>query len=261
MIVNNLEGGIGNQLFQLAAGYSHARRIGVDFAINFNFSVFVGQGHVAQKYKKNILSKIPETNRSRDEFMEWKQPNFSFNPIPTYDNLILLGYFQSEKYFSDFSDEIRDLFVFPKSLKKKIDKKMRFSSKKKIGVHIRRGDYKSPGVKEVLPPLNINYFFNAMKLFKDNEVDFLIFTDDFSSVKNEIDLSGFHNLDNKDEIEDLYALSQCDGVIMSNSSFSWWGAWLGKEKYKVVTPLKWFGPKGPGKGVYEDVYNDKWIRL
>ena len=114
MIVNNLEGGIGNQLFQLAAGYSHARRIGVDFAINFKFSGFCGQGHVAKKYKKNILSKIPETNRSRDEFFEWQQPKYNFSPIPTYDNLILLGYFQSEKYFSDFSHEIRDLFFFSK---------------------------------------------------------------------------------------------------------------------------------------------------
>ena len=74
-----------------------------------------------------------------------------------------------------------------------------------------------------------------------------------------IDVSIFKNLHNSDEIEDLYSLSQCDGVIISNSSFSWWGAWLGKKKYKVISPNRWFGPKGPKN--YQDIYKKDWIKI
>ena len=66
-------------------------------------------------------------------------------------------------------------------------------------------------------------------------------------------------MNNEDEVEDLFALSQCDSIIMSNSSFSWWGAFLGKTKEKVICPIKWYGPKGPQD--FHDLYEDKWIRV
>jgi hypothetical protein len=63
----------------------------------------------------------------------------------------------------------------------------------------------------------------------------------------------------KSEIEDLYLLSQCDAHILTNSSFSWWGNYLGKEKEKTVVPNIWFGPHGP-KDTH-DVYRDNWIKV
>ena len=68
------------------------------------------------------------------------------------------------------------------------------------------------------------------------------------------------NLNNENELEDLYSLSQCDGIIMSNSSFAWWGTYLGKNKYKVVSPSIWFNPSSPDL-ITTDLYKDEWIKI
>jgi len=258
MIINNFLGGLGNQLFQIAAGFSHASSIGSNFAINYDLGIGFGQGHNPQRYRNNIYSRIPQT--SKNQFIPYQEPCFNFSPIPKIDDLCLVGYYQSEKYFSSFGDEIKKLIFFPNDIKKKIDEKMRFSYKKKIGIHIRLGDYYDEKNKGVFAEIDIkNYISNAIEFFKDDDVEFLIFSDDFVSLKSKFDVSIFNDLQNSDEIEDLYSLSQCDGVVISNSSFSWWGAWLGKKKYKVIAPNRWFGPKGPKD--YSDIYKKDWIKI
>ena len=102
------------------------------------------------------------------------------------------------------------------------------------------------------------YLNDAIKQFGDDN-EFLIFSDDLNLLKQEVNLTNFVNLENDNEIEDLYSLSQCDSVIISNSSFSWWGAFLGKKKEKIICPDKWFGPVGPQDSC--DIYEDFWIRI
>ena len=262
MITNVLCGGLGNQLFQIAAGFAHSMRMKTDYAINYNFSLnkkFVGQGKSPEKYKDNFFSKIPETDKEQKSFLPYIQPDFRYKQIPVSDNLILHGYFQSEKFFENFHNEIEQLFFFSPELKNKINKKMAFSTKKKVGVHIRRGDYKLEKNKDFHPLIDVNYYFKAMNFFSTDCVDFIIFSDDFETVNYEFDISNFKNLNNTDEIEDLYSLSQCDAVIMSNSSFAWWGAWLGKDKYKVISPSIWFNSSSPY--IATDLYKDEWIRI
>ena len=63
MIINNFLGGLGNQLFQIAAGYAHARRINSKFAINYSLNhVGFGQGHHPEKYRYSVYKNIPTTN-------------------------------------------------------------------------------------------------------------------------------------------------------------------------------------------------------
>ena len=107
--------------------------------------------------------------------------------------------------------------------------------------------------------IDANYYLKAMNFFSSDNVDFIIFSDDFESVMNEFDISMFKNLNNKSELEDLYSLSQCDGIIMSNSSFAWWGTWLGKKKYRVISPSIWFNTCGTNFST--DLYKDEWIRI
>ena len=262
MITNVLYGGLGNQLFQISAGFAHSMRMKTDYAINYNFSLnnkFVGQGNSPEKYKDNIFSKIPLTDKEQKSFLPYIQTDFRYEQIPVSNNLILYGYFQSEKFFENFHKEIEDLFFFPPELKNKINKKMAFSTKKKVGVHIRRGDYKLEKNRLRHPLIDANYYFKAMSYFSSDCVDFIIFSDDFKSVLNEFDISMFKNLNNKSELEDLYSLSQCDGIIMSNSSFAWWGTWLGKKKYRVISPSIWFNTCGTNFST--DLYKDEWIRI
>ena len=254
MIINSLIGGLGNQLFQIAAGYSLSINLKTSYAINYEIINGYGQGKHPSNYKESIFKKIPKT--SRNIFKIFEQNGHSYYPIPLVDELCLIGYFQSEKYFFKNSEAIKELFFFSDEIKKKIKKKFSYLDKKKnVGIHLRRGDYLN--LSDIHPPVRRKYILDSMKIFNSKEVNFIFFSDDISSIKKDLHDESFIFLDNDSELEDLFSLSICDSVIMSNSSFSWWGNWLGKKKEKTIAPKIWFGPKGPPHPF--DLYDDKWI--
>ena len=239
MITACLTGGIANNLFQVSAGYALAKKIGVEFVINYNISNAKSNLYNTKSYKRSLFKNIKETNYL--DFNNYHQEGFSYKPLPLRDNLCLIGFFQSELFFDRYQNEIKKLINFPKSVKNKVDKKLKKIKRKKVGVHIRWGSYKN--TPTLLPPMPKIYFDLAMRKFTD--VEFILFTDDLETVNKEFDISVFKRLNNKTDIEDLYAMTQCDSMIMSNSSFSWWGSWLGIEKEKIIVPPIWFGIAGP----------------
>jgi len=251
-------GGLGNQLFQIATGYAHAQKVNSQYAINYNLNhIGFGQGHHPQKYRETLYKKIPVTDKNIPFVFEEK--GFIYKPITRIDNLCLVGYFQSEKYFKNYENEIKNLLEFDENIKKKINNKISKIKKKIVGVHVRLGDYLHKQYDGVFHTINYpSYLKKAMNLF-DDSYEFLIFSDEPSLLKNTINFNKFIDLKNENEVEDLYALSQCNSIVMSNSSFSWWGAWLGKSKKLIVSPDQWFGPKGPKD--YEDRFNDNWIKI
>ena len=115
------------------------------------------------------------------------------------------------------------------------------SSESSISIHIRRGDYISDSVvNNILGVISDEYYKKAINLIMEriNKPKFYIFSDDISWVKQNfypemekhiIDL----NLPNRDVYE-LWLMSQCKHNIIANSSFSWWGAWLGNYPEKIV---------------------------
>ena len=132
MISSNLDGGLGNMLFQIAAGYAHSLRINSKFFLldsskNFRENYFDQMRqpnikkyakktvHSWKKYKNNIFSKIPVHPHENLELI--KQGCFKY-PIPFKDNIIIEGFFQSEKFFKDYENEIKDLFTFDNNIKK-----------------------------------------------------------------------------------------------------------------------------------------------
>ena len=94
----------------------------------------------------------------------------------------------------------------------------------------------------------------------DEEYEFLIFSDDLKYLKKTIDTQNFINLKNNDEIEDLFALSQCDEIVMSNSSFSWWGAFLGNEKKKEFF-VQINGLVQRDLRIFKIYIEDSWIKI
>tara|TARA_B100000963_G_scaffold241913_1_gene211668 strand:+ start:582 stop:1343 length:762 start_codon:yes stop_codon:yes gene_type:complete len=250
-------GGIGNQLFQISAGFAHAKKIQTDYAINYKIGLGNGQGYHHRRYRDTLYKNIPETNHN--VFIPYQDPKFSYTPISKLNNLCLIGYFQSKKYFLGYEEEVKSLFEFPNFLSNKVLNKLNKIKKKKVGIHLRLGDYRAKSIEGVFHKIDYSLYLNdAIKHFGD-DYEFLIFSDDLSLLKQEVNLKNFVNLKNDNEIEDLYSLSQCDSVIMSNSSFSWWGAFLGKTKEKVICPDKWFGPRGPKNS--QDLYEDSWINI
>jgi len=257
MIINNLCGGLGNQLFQIAAGYSLAKNNNDTYAINYDLQHHTSHpaGNTKAKYRDNLFSTITSTNDIPPN--QFQEPNFHYAPIPyTSPGMLLHGYLQSEKYFADNKEDIKQLFTFPEETKLKISKAIRAlkskTNKKVIGIHVRRDDYLQ--LSTIHPACTVEYFKEAISKF-ENSI-FIVATDTPLWAKQNLCSDNVILCNSSNEIEDMYMLSQCDGNIISNSTFGWWGAYLGKEKEAVVAPSVWFGPEGPQD--YYDIYPSEW---
>lgn len=131
-------------------------------------------------------------------------------------------YYQDPEFFEPYGRELKSMFG-PKG--PTIDQ---------IAIHVRRGDYvNNPFYVDLT---ETSYYEDAMALFPG--CDFLVFSDDIEWCKEYFKGQQFEFSEGNSEIEDLDLMSSCKGVIIANSSFSWWGAYLSNGK--VVAPQKWY---------------------
>lgn len=254
MIIPRLKGGLCNQMFTIAAAYSTALSLNSELAINYSVPHVGGQGASPQRYKDNFYKNIQSTDiipKSVFNEVDW-----SYSPIPLVDNSLIDGYFQSEKHFTKHADMVRDLFYFPEEIKTKVNTGLAKLTKKLLCIHVRLGDYILPAYSSTHLICDRNYYHNALKQFNLDEYTILVCTDDVANYMRYINIDNAILCNGKSELEDLYVLSQCDACIISNSTFSWWGSYLGKQKEKVCAPSRWFGVDGPKN--YKDIYRDSW---
>ena len=191
----------------------------------------------------------------------YTESGFSFHPgifeTVKGSNWDIRGYFQSEKYFKHNESLVRSEFLFRDDVVESC-KDSKVDPSNKIAIHIRRGDYVNLG--DVHPFPSKGYYKKAMEMFPGRE--FLIFSDDIEWCrKSDIFFGEEKNgyfFSRGNQYQDMYLMSQCDGHIIANSSFSWWGAWLA-NKEKVIAPKTWFGSKGPQE--WKDVYCKGWTVL
>ena len=257
MIVPNLTGGLGNQMFMVAATYSKSLDLKCSMAINYNLPHYAMQGSPPTIYKNEIYKNIPETNYIPKNV--YKEPDWAYSPLPNETDLLVNGYLQSGKHFEHNWEKVKSLFFFSEQTKNKIKNFLNRFTKKTIGVHVRLGDYLKPDCLNIHFLCQPDYFKTALKLFNLNNYEIIICTDTPSLINQFINFENVHIMENNNEIEDLYLLSQCDNIIMSNSTFSWWGNFLGKSKEKICAPNKWFGQGGPPN--YKDIYQNNWIQI
>jgi len=243
MIGTFIQGGLGNQLFQIAAGYSHARRVGGEFHVIEGQHHLPLQGNNISTYKDNILRKISFTSQaSFENCVIYREESHEFKDIPDMDGIFLMGYFQSEKYFKNYKSEIADLFRARELDENIISERYPFlKDEKVVSLHVRRGDYlKFP---EIHPTMSLEYYKSALDSLEDKD-KIIIFSDDLEWCKKNFDKDVVYS-DLPQDYLDLYAMSKCYHHIICNSSFSWWGAWLSNTQGKVIAPKTWFGPQGP----------------
>jgi hypothetical protein len=258
MIGSYIQGGLGNQLFQIAAGYAHANRVGAEFSVIEGQHYLPLQGNKTDTYKETILRNVK--SKPEQEFggcVTFKQQGHKYEPIPDADNLFLYGFFQSEKYFQDYKQEIADLYSIPSKVDKLIlDRHPYLEYEKVVSLHVRRGDYlNNPNIH---PTMSVEYYRDAIDSIPDKD-KILVFSDDIEWCKQ--NLGGkmiYYSTFDKDYL-DIYAMSKCYHHIMSNSTFGWWGAWLSNTKGTVIGPKKWFGPDGPQDT--EDTLPHRWEKL
>lgn len=238
MISCTLQGRTGNQLFQIAATYAHAKRNGFEYCIpptSINETLWP-----SHRYSNVNYGKMKGT--------PYHEPHFHYAEIPNEDNLLLTGYFQSAKYFDDYYIELRDLFGFP-------DFTM---NKGTCCLHIRRGDYIQ--YKDQFNLLPLEWYMNAIEEMGDKE--FWVFSDDKNYIAQKFGgKKNFRLMSNGHPLDAIRMGSTCENHIISASSFSWWMAYMGSNHgQKVIAPNTWFGPKNQHHQT-QDLYLPEWIRL
>ena len=172
------------------------------------------------------------------------------------DNVSLVGYFQSEKYFKHIEDDIRKLFA-PKKEAKEAYEEVKELFDDPVAIHIRRGDFLRNSVHH--HNLSMQYYETALCAF-GKERQIIIFSDDTDWCKQQPLFEGdrFLVCEAGGPYPDLYLMSKCSDFIIANSTFSWWGAWLSHNEDKlVIYPDRWFGPNNIDKST-ADLFPPEW---
>ncbi len=179
-------------------------------------------------------------------------------------NITIRGFFQSEKYFIYYKKIVLKFFKFPEIKNKFFQNYLDLiKNKNSVAIHIRRGDYLKPKVMRFHGILDESYYKKSINYInkKVKNPTFFIFSDDIILVKK--NLFFFNDIkhifiDTKSSINDLNLMSNCKHFIIANSTFSWWGAWLSKNKNKIVcAPKKWVRAEISTP----DVIPKSWIKI
>ncbi len=260
MITCDMQGGLGNIMFQVATAYALAKNNNdiAYFDLSQNIKCVTNHFNNLGEYKDNIFHKLNDVPLMSHK-NHYTEPSFAYTPIPYQTDCFIHGYYQSEKYFVDMRNEILDLFEIKPDIYNYICNKYNINFDNYTSLHVRRGDYiKLSHVHHVLDP---EYYWKALKMINPKNV--MIFTDDPEWVKSVFKpVMERHNIiiiENEKDYIDMYMMSLCKNNIIANSSFSWWGAWLNKHIDKqVVCPSKWFTQNTHD---IKDIYPEGWIKI
>lgn len=249
-------GRFGNQLFQYATLFAIAKKRGFEFGVPFlkrNNDEF--HDFCLQDCFDNLSAKDSSYIKNNKMAME---NNFSYNPgiFGIEDNTDIFGYFQSEKYFSEYSLDLIKEYEFKKDIKEKSLLIRSLTCTEAISVHVRLGDYIQQPNNH--PVCSIEYYNEALKKLPDDKLIF-VFSDDNAKASEYFSKMGIKYVlpETNDKFVDMCLMSLCDYHIIANSSFSWWGAWLSNSK-KTIAPSKWFGPAEHMPKNWSDIYCPKW---
>lgn len=246
--INNLyirlHDGLGNRLFKVASGFGIAKKQNRNLFVSYILNTFHNTSGI--DYMKTIFRKLTVKNIESSEyktFIEKEEESLTFLNVPNYkEDILIRGYYQNEKYFKEYKNELYNLFEMEESRKNYLKSKYP-DLENTYFLHVRRGDY----IKDINKMHYIDltkYYTNCFLLFKPTD-KFLIFSDDIEYCKN-MDILKNKNISFVDKLENeldsLYLMSLCYlGGIAVNSTFSWWGSYLNENPNKIVTfPNKWF---------------------
>lgn len=273
MISCKFFGGMGNNLFQLATTYAIAKRNNFDLVLSKECGVRDTSKHYGQpdfleiptllennfEYKENINFKY---NYHHSDFISQK---WDYSNINESDETLYHGYFQSHKYFEDVN--VSDEFILNKEVTSNLNKKFsQFFNKRTIALHYRlSGDRIEPHIQKYHKTVSKEYYEKALESINFNieNDNVLVISDDIELSKTILQNDNFIYINNQKNIfEDFILMTLCDDNIVGNSTFSWWGAYLNKNRNKkvVVPKTEWFGP-GYKHFNLDTAFPEKWITL
>ncbi|MCE2772068.1 MAG: alpha-1,2-fucosyltransferase [Bacteroidetes bacterium] len=295
MIIVNLKGGLGNQMFQYAAAFALARRnrtklllsttslensVQSDVFTKREFELGVFQLDPQFASVEELIDFLPERTSYWYRLLRRFAPSLIRNRVYRYDLLrvdhgfmklgadtYIDGYFHSEFYFKEVEDELRKEFAFCNPTNEATAlMAQRIRSCQSVSLHVRRSDYLKPINEKLFGNIcTVDYYKQAVSYIKTHLKDpvFFLFSDDPEWVKVNIDTgTQTHVIDfntSQNSFEDMRLMSLCRHHIIANSSFSWWGAWLNPDNDKIVIgPSVWINQ--PDADI-NDILPAAWVRI
>lgn len=295
MIVIELTGGLGNQMFQyafacvLASTNNTTLKIDNDFfnktekcsshtPRNFELNIFSNSYVIATAKDIKLFDNLSLLNHFKKKFgfnypKIYRENFFNFQPhlLKIKSSAFVKGYFQSYKYFEGFEKKIRNVFCLSENQLDDLNKRifLEIKSTNTIAIHIRRGDYVTDSViQQIHGNCGIEYYTNAINLVasRTKNSTIVFFSDDIEWVKIQFKDFSFpkvfigHNFGDE-SWKDLFLMKSCNHNIIANSSFSWWAAWLNDNPSKIIiAPKKWFAISEEDRNT-NDLIPPQWIRL
>jgi len=293
LIVIKVFGGLGNQLFQYAFGRALSIKLNTELYLDlswfdenttstkrvFQLDLFNTKFLIADKlvvgelkplYFRLINSILVKFNIGRLQLPAYFIENGIYynqriNIIK--ENSYINGYWQSEKYFVNVHDVIKNEFVFKdiplNSLNSSLLNEIRLSQS--VAVHVRRSDYNLSHNIDIHGVLPISYYEQSMKTMQSyvKNAFFFVFSDDVDWAKKALS-NKFQNIrfiSENPSYVDFYLNSNCKNNIIANSTFSWWSAWLNENPdKKVIAPKNWYSNIDLNNAT-NDLYPNSWIRI
>lgn len=285
MVTVAVFGGLGNQMFQYAIGRSLANRLGCRLQLdlrhydqhrafayglgNFKIDAVIGTSRTLPPRKSNRLKYLRWRYLSNRHRMIREQ-SLSFDPrvLTLTGSLYLRGYWQSEKYFADIANIIRQDFENAKpATGPNFEMLEQINSNSSIALHVRRGDYVSdPKANKFHGTCPPDYYQRGVRRIVDaigGNPTVFVFSDDWQwarqNIHTDCEMVFVHHNDSFAAHEDLRLMSACQHQVISNSTFSWWAAWLNSHTRKqVIAPRQWFADPQTRS---DDILPEQWQTL
>lgn len=297
-------GGLGNQLFQFSAAYALARNRNsyLYICLPNDWKNSMKDEHLTQfdandrsillwafdiSYEKVVMkSKIDCKNMENDlkiKVFADEMALLSSDTIATGKMVFLSGYFESETFFKSYKKEIRQQLTLKPMISDELEIAMyafasAISTTESVAVHVRRRDFNSVSDYRVLPISYYQVAINKMKIeysrrAAGKSLTFFVFSDDIDQVKLDFEIiaENFVFVSNKDlsRLADFMLMIMCEHIIIANSTFSWWAAYLNKhENNIVIAPMPKFSKQNRSfNEQYAQIYGgkltypDKWLTI
>ena len=290
MILARLFGGLGNQMFQYACARRLAHALGATLKLDLtaferygprryaldrlNPSAGIATAQEVADFERRagIAGRLPRLLLRAAPGLRYeicRERAFAFDPgvLALRGNVLLEGYWQSERYFHDVAGILRREFALktaPSARNAAVAERIRGCNA--VSVHVRRGDYvQSPEASRLHAVCDVDYYQRAAEIIAGAEPQpqFFLFSDDPAWTGQNLRLrfpaSLVESAGDEDAAEHLQLMSLCRHHVIANSSFSWWGAWLNPRPDKrVIAPRRWFNADAKDT---RDLIPDGWTTL